>query len=250
MSSLLVLILAAQDAQQAVVDAAKKLADAGNYSFKGEVSMELPDMGGGGGGEPPAPQKFEGKHGEAGTTITTDTQEIVRIKDKTATRPRAEWRVIPAEGEGGEGRRGGGRRGLGGMMGGSRSMKAPHEDLAGVDKNLKDVQDAGKKETVGESECSLYTAKMTDEAARGMFGSGRSMGRMMEEAEFTGKASIWIDGEGRIAKYETTVTILAVMQGNEVEMSTTRTVMIYDVGTTKVEIPEGAKKAIESGEGY
>jgi hypothetical protein len=127
------------------------------------------------------------------------------------------------------------------MFGGmGRNVRAPHEDLAGISDKLKKVDDPGKKETVGEAECSLYEAELTDEAAQGMITGGRGMGRMTEEAEFSGTAKIWLDGEGRITKFETTAVMVAVMQGNEVEISATRTVLIFGVGDTKVESPEGA----------
>lgn len=233
--------------EDAVLEAAKSLQSAKNYSFKGETLTELPDMGGGG-GEAPEPQKFEGKHDtDIGTTILTPTQEIVRYKGRTASRPRAEWRVQPEEGDEG-GRRGGGRRG--GMMGrfGGGAARAPHEDLADLGDKIKSVKGGEKKETVGEDECTLYEAEMTEEAAMAAFGGGGRMGRMMEGAEFDGDLKVWIDGHGRIAKYEARISVFASTEQGDFEMSATRTVMLYAFDETKVEIPDGAKDAIEGGD--
>ena len=232
--------------EDAVLEAAKTFESAKNYSFKGESLMEMPDFGGG--GEEPVPQKFEGKHdADIGTTLLTDTQEIVRYKGHTATRPRAEWRVQPEEGDEGGGRRGGGRRGMMGRMGGG--ARTPQEDLAGLGDKFKSVEGGEKKETVGEDECTLYEAELTEDAAMALFGGGgRGLGRMTEEAEFDGEMKIWIDNQGRIARYETKVAVFASTAQGEFEMTATRTVTIYAVGETKVEIPDGAKDAIDGGD--
>jgi hypothetical protein len=234
---------AAADDKDDLAAAAKKTAEARTYSFKGETNTELPAFGGGGGG-PQGPQKFEGKHdAEAGTHILTDTQEIVKIGKKTATRPRAEWRVTE-EGADPQGGRGGGfGRGMRGMFGGA-AVRAPHEELADFGSKVSKVTKKGSKETLGETECDVFEAELTEEAAKAVVPGGGMLNRI-PDATISGSAKVWVDGDGRIVKYVVKGTVTASFQGNDFEMSSTRTTTIYDVERTKVEIPADAKKAIE-----
>lgn len=238
------LAIVQDDPQQAVLDAAKTLGETKNYSFKGETLTEMPDMGGE--AEPPAPQKFEGKHdADIGTTVLTDTQEIVRYKGRTATCPRAQWRLMPEEGDEGGRRGGGGRRGMFGRGGGG--ARTPSEDFTDFGDKIAKVTGGDKKETIGEDECTLYEAELTEEAAMAAMGGGR-MGRMMEGAEVDGTVKIWVNNSGRIARYETRTTLFASTAQGEFEVTSTRTVTIYAIDETKVEIPDGAKDAIEGGD--
>ena len=236
-----------QDDKDDVASAAKK-SFGSNYSFKGQSLFDMPSFGGGGDREP-TPSKFKGKHdGDVGTHILTETQEIVKVGDKTATRPRATWTVREENPEGG--RRRGGRRGRRGGMFGGRGVNAPHVELNGLGDKLSSAEKTDDTETVGETDCTIYTGKFSEEAAKGFFGGGRMFSRL-EEAEFSAKGKFWLDDEGNLVKYEVKATLVAVIRDNEIEISVTRTVTIYDVGTTKVKIPAGALKAIKGdGEDY
>jgi hypothetical protein len=235
-----------RDDKEDLVNAAKKVADAKSYSFKGETKMELPAIGGQGGGNQD-PQKFEGKHeAEVGTHILTDSQEVVKIGNKTASRPRAEWRVTTDGAEGGDqggGRRGGFGRMLGGMGGRAR---APHEDFKDFGSKLEKVTKSDKKETIGEYECDVYNADLTEDAAKALLPGGGMMGRMQQQAEIEikGKGKFWVM-DGAIVKSELTASLVGSFQGNDFEMSATRTTSIFDIDKTKVTIPEDAKKAID-----
>ena len=235
------------DDKEDLAAAAKKTAEAKSYSFKGETKMEMPNFGGQGGG-PQDPAKFEGKHEDGvGTHILTDQQEIVKIGAKTATRPRAEWRVTDETQQGGGqgGGRGGGFRGMGGMMG-RGSTKAPHEDFKDFGSKLSKASKLDRKETVGEAECDVYSIELTEDATKAMLPGGGMFGRMGQNADitYTGTGKVFV-ADGKIVKYVMKAVVAASIQGQDLEFSTERTTTIYDVDKTKVEIPADAKKAID-----
>ena len=107
------------------------------------------------------------------------------------------------------------------------------------------------KETVGDRECRVYEADFTRESARDMarvlFPMGRWIDRMpIENNKYAGTARIWIDGDGRILKVETSASVTASIQGSDVQLSATRTTTITDYDATKVQIPEEARKILDS----
>lgn len=230
-----------QDAIDSIADAAKMIAKDTNYSFKGEVLTEMPSRGGGGDREP-EPSKYEGRFDpNIGSIMLTATTETVKYKGKTATRPRSEWRVVE---EDGDGRRGGRRGGRFGGMFGMGQMAFPHEDLKKLGKRLKSAEKTRKTENVGRTECSVYKAVFTERGAEDLWGENRMLDSL-EDAEFDGKAKLWIDEDGALLKYEITASFAGYFREREFEMTQTRTVTVYDVGKTKVKIPAGAKTAIE-----
>lgn len=249
------LVCPAQDKDD-IVSAAKKLAEAKNYSFQGvsKFDGQLPFGGGGGGGEQQIPEaKFSGSYdAEKALVMLTDTNEYVKIGKVLVTRPRAEWRVVeeqPAEGGGGR-QFGRGGRGMMGMFG--RAPKAPHEEFADFASKLGSAKKTDKTETVGETDGTIYEADLSEEYAKELNPMSRMLDRMGGGGEVTGKARFWIDADGNLLKIETTSTLSADIQGNAIEISSIRTITIHGVGTTKVEIPAGAKEAIDkkNKEGY
>ncbi len=233
------------DDKEDLAAAAKKTAESKSYSFKGETKTEMPAFGGQGGGAQD-PQKFEGKHEEGvGTHILTDQQEIVKVGAKTASRPRAEWRVTDETQQGQGGGRGAGGRGMAGMMG-RGSTKAPHEDFKDFGAKLAKASKSDKKETVGETECDVYSIELTEDAVKAMLPGGGMFGRMGQNAEitYTGTGKVFV-ADGVILKYVLKAVVSASIQGNDVELTIERTTMIYDIDKTKVELPADAKKAID-----
>ena len=111
-------------------------------------------------------------------------------------------------------------------------MKAPHEALKGIGEKIKDV----KRADSDGGRC--YSGDLTAEAARDFGSGGMAKG---DKAEFTGTAKIWTNGDGVITKYE----IATTMKAKEKDITKTVTVEISDVGSTKYEVPEDAKKALE-----
>ncbi|MBC8002999.1 MAG: hypothetical protein H7X97_10475 [Opitutaceae bacterium] len=59
-----------------------------------------------------------------------------------------------------------------------------------------------------------------------------------------GSVKFWVK-DGSLAKYEYNVQGTMSFGGNSIEINRTTTVEIKDVGTTKVEVPEEAKKKLQ-----
>ncbi|MBI4564084.1 MAG: hypothetical protein HY716_05245 [Planctomycetes bacterium] len=236
----------AQDAKEEFAEAAKKAGAFASYAFEGQTEIELPDMFGAAAGDL-EPQKFEGKfQKDAGTYLRTATHEYVIIDGKIAMRPLAEWKRVEEDEKdpAAQGRMI--QRLFQGL--GFKPMKSPHDLLSKLGAKIKKAKKLDKKEAIGDVECAVLEADLTDDGARqaleDMMPSGRFMGAM-GEAEYSGNAKLWVDPEGRIVKYLIKGTMTRNAGGMELEWSAHRTVTLSDNGSTTVEIPEAAKNAIE-----
>jgi len=92
-----------------------------------------------------------------------------------------------------------------------------------------------------------YSGELTKEAvaARLAFG-GRRNGTEAPPppADAKGTAKFWVK-DGTLSKYEYNVQGTMSFNGNDRQVNRTTTVEITDVGTTKVEVPEDAKKKLQ-----
>jgi hypothetical protein len=243
-------LAALQDDKDEVCAAVEKSVGAESYSWKGASKFEgqLPFGGRGGGGEIPE-SKFSGRHQkDVGTHLLTDAVEFITVGDKTVSRPRGEWRLTGSQ-EGGDRPGGGGRgpggRGMGGMFGMlGGSPRAPHQDLEGLDRKIAKAHKAAGGERVGDADCSVYECELTENAAREAAPFGRFLERL-EDSEVTATLQAFVDAEGRLLKYVLKIKVSASFQGNDFEVSTSRSVTLSDFGSAKVEIPAEAKAALE-----
>ncbi len=134
------------------------------------------------------------------------------------------------------------------MFSGSRAVGAPGADLADLGKKIAKAKKTDKTDKIGEADCSVYEGELTEEAAEEMVKDSMPMGRFMKQAgevTHTGTIKAWVDGDGRIVKYEINAKMSASIQGMDLEMGSTKTVTLSGIDKTKVEIPEEAKKALE-----
>ena len=215
--------LVAADAKEEVTSAAKKLAGADGYSWK---STSESTGGGGGGGGRGRLGPTEGKAAKDGTTYLSmergdNTFEVVVKGEKGAFKGQEGWQSFAEAGEG---------EGRGRFIGAYRNYKAPAaeaQELAAKAKDLKKDGDA-------------YTGQLDAEAVKGLISRGRA------NAEATGsKGSVkfWVK-DGMLSKYEYNVQGTITANNNEREVNRTTVVEIKDVGKTKIELPEEAKKKI------
>ena len=220
-----------------VTDAARKLADAQNYSWKTTTEM----AGGGGGGRFGGPT--EGKAEKGGFTHLSMTRgdntiEVVMKGDKGAVKTPDGWQSFEelqqnADAGGGQGR----GRFMGRML---RNMRAPAQEASEI---------AAKTKEITKSD-DAYTAQLTEEGAkellsfrRGARGGNNAGGNFPEPTDAKGTAKFWVK-DGQLAKYEYNVKGKISFQDQEREIDRTTTVEIKDVGSTKVEVPEEAKKKV------
>jgi hypothetical protein len=217
--------LLAEDPKEAVTNAAKKLGQADNYSWK----QTIENAGGGGFGAGPSEGKTQkGGYTWLSMTMRDNTIEAVKKGDKGAIKGENGWRSLAEASEG--------DRGPGTFMARRiQNFKAPAaqaEELAGKVKELK--QDG---EVVG--------GELTEDGAKSllMFG-GRGGGNGPEISGAKGSVKFWIK-DGMLAKYQSKVKGSISFNGNDRDVDRTTTIEIKDVGSTKLDVPQEAQKKSE-----
>ena len=114
-----------------------------------------------------------------------------------------------------------------------QNLKAPAaqaEELAGKVRELKQDGDA-------------YSGDLTEAGAKSLltFGGRRGGGDGPEISGAKGSVKFWVK-DGMLTKYETKVKGSISFNGNDRDVDRTTTVAISNVGSTKIEVPEDAKK--------
>ena len=205
-----------------ITAAAKKLADKDNYGWKQTVE----NAGGGGFGGGATEGKAE-KEGNIWLSMSMrdNTIEAVKKGEKGAIKTQDGWQSLSEATSGDPGpstfiaRR-------------VQNFKAPAaqaEDLAGTVKELK-------------KDGEVYSGELTEDGAKAqlMFG-GRPGGGGPEVSGAKGSVKFWLK-DGVLAKYEVKVQGKVSFNGNDRDVDRTTTVEIKDIGSTKIQVPEDAKK--------
>lgn len=233
--------------------AAQKLADANNYSWKQTSPPPAAAPGGdnanAGGRRGRGRGGFgfggpvEGKVADGMVMVTTGTgdnaRESITKGDKTVIKTQDGWQtpeeIRAAADANGNGN--GGRRGRGGFFGAAR---APGGQAATLAKYVGDLKEAD----------GAYQGDLSEEGAKGfLMGGGRRGGNGgnggPDISDAKGTAKFWVK-DGNLTKFEYHVTGTISFNGNDRPIDRTVTVEISDVGSTKIAVPEDAKKKLES----
>lgn len=114
-----------------------------------------------------------------------------------------------------------------------RAVRLPHEELERLGKALangKRVEADGAVTITGD-----LTAEVARELAR------------TEDRDLTrgGTATVRLDRTGRVVGYEIAIRVQGTRGNADVDGTVTKAVTVSDVGSTKVEVPAAAKKALE-----
>lgn len=224
------LVAAYAGPKEDVLAAAKKLAEAENYSWKSSSENT-----GGGGGRGFGGGPTEGKAAKDGTVLLSmarrdTTTEAVLKGGKGAVKTQDGWKSL-AELEDSQGGPGGGRFFARTLQNFTAPTKQA-EELAGKVKELKVDGDAIVGDLTEEGAKSLMTF-----GGRGGGGNGPDISGAM------GKVKFWVK-DGVLTKYQTKVSGTVSFNGNDRDIDRTTTVEFKDVGTTKLEVPEEAKKKL------
>lgn len=230
--------LAADAPKDEVQNAAKKLADASGYSWK-QTTENAGGGGGGGGGGRFRPGPTEGQTEKDGFTLLKltrgdNTVEVVLKGGKGAIKTEDGWKSLEEAAQDDGGGQPNPGRFMAMMM---RNFKAPAtqaEELAGKVKELSKSEDA-------------YSGDLTEEGAKSMLMFGRrggGNGNGPEISNAKGSAKFWTK-DGVLSKYEYHVQGTVSFNGNDRDIDRTTTVEIKEIGSTKVDVPEDAKKKLE-----
>ena len=213
-------VLAADSPKDDVVSAAKALADKANYSWKTTVAVTE--------GSRFRPGPTEGKTEKDGvthlkTTFGENTSDSYIKGDKAAASGPDGWQSLAdmenAEGPG---------RFFAGMLKGFKAPAAQAQELANGAKELKKDGDA-------------IAGELTEEAAKPLLTFRRGGGASVSGAK--GSVKFWTK-DGVLSKMEYKVSGKVTFDGNDRDVERTTTTEIKDIGTTKVEVPDEAKKKL------
>ena len=205
-----------------VLNAAKKLAAAANYSWK--TTVVVPES------SQFRPGPTEGKTEKDGFIHVTssfgdNTMHTVLKGEKGAvTNQDGAWQSLAeVEQEEGFGR-------FRAMM--ARALKTPAVQAAELAAGTKELKKDGE----------AYSGDLTEDGAKGFLRFGRGGdGQTVSNAK--GSVKFWVK-DGALTKFEFKVKGSVSFNGNDREVDRATTVEIKDVGTTKVTVPEEAKKKL------
>jgi hypothetical protein len=211
--------------------AAKKLGEQKSYSWK--TTVVVPE------GSQFRPGPTEGKTEKDGFTFLSmsfgdNTAEAVVKGEKGAAKMEGEWRSLAdmAQDTG---------QPAGFMARRLQNYRTPAVEAEEIAAKTKDLKKDGE----------AYSADLTEEGAKDLlrFRGGRrgggGGGGGPEPKNAKGSAKFWVK-DGQLAKYEYKVSGTINFGGEDRDIERTTTVEIKDVGTTKIEVPEEAKKKMGS----
>jgi hypothetical protein len=216
--------------------AAAALGNAANYTWQSTMDM--------GANSPFQPGPTDGKTEKDGYTTVSmsfgDNTSMAVLKGTNAAvqSPDNGWQTAAEATQAGGGG-GGGFNPAMMIVSQVQNLKTPAieaANLAGLAGDLK--ADGGK-----------ITGALTDDGAKSMlsFGGRSRRGGGGAPPEITnpkGTVTFWV-ADGKLTKYQFHVTGSMSFNGNDMEMDRTTTVVISNVGTTKVEVPDDAKKKLQ-----
>ena len=225
--------LLAADLKDDVTAAAKKLADKDNYSWK--QTTENAGGGGFGGGAAEGKAQKDGLVWMSRQGRDNNTIDSFKKGEKGAVKTQDGWQSLAelAAAQGGGGGNGGGPGRF--MAMGMRNFKAPADQAADLASKVKELKKDG--------DC--CGGDLTEEGAKALLSfGGRGGGNGPEISNAKGSVKFWVK-DGVLAKYELKVKGTMSFNGNDRDIDRTTTIEIKDVGTTKIEVPDEAKKKLE-----
>ena len=215
------LLAADSSPKDQVASAVKKLAQAENYSWKS--TMEFGNFGG----------TTEGKTDKEGVIALSmsfgdnTTEAFLKSGKGAVKRADQEWQSLSdliADSEGQRGRAFLARR--------LQNLKSPAVEAADLLSKVKDLKQEGD----------AYSGELTEEGAKDLLLAGRHRGGDAPEPKNAkGTVKFWTK-DVTLTKYELKQQGTITFNGNERDIDGTTTIEIKDIGKTKFEIPEAAKK--------
>jgi hypothetical protein len=223
LSCLVGLSLSAADPKDDIANAAKKL---GKESYSWKTTTESGNFG----------SSAEGKTDKDGLVFLSmkfgdNTTEAYLQSGKGAVKSGDNGWESLSEVSANAGDQPGARRFMARMF---QNFKAPAVQAAELADKCKEL----KKDNAA------YSGDLTEDAAKDFISfGGRRTGNAPEPKNAKGSVKFWLK-DGALTKYELKLSGIVNMNGDDRDIERTTTVEIKDVGTTKVEVPEEAKKKL------
>jgi hypothetical protein len=237
---MLIALFALIQDQAAVAEAARKTEALNSYRFA--VEFDVQGFGDRGGRGSPRIEgtylKEEGLHVRIGEHL-----EVARKGKCTAyAGSDRNWSIVkdepPPEGEGGRDRRDFQKRMI-------RNMRAPHEELHGIDARFKEVKKEGEKGRIDGQDCDVYSGELTPEGAKELVPNRGMIGRM-EKLELQGTARLWVNDRGIIVSARIVVEATGEFRERPFNVTFSRTILLSQIDEARSEIPEEARKLLDS----
>ena len=220
------LLAADSSPKEAVTDAASKLAQQSNYSWKTTTAF---------GNFTGSSEGKSQKDGLVGLTMTfgDNTTEAFLKDGKGAVKSSdQDWQSL-AELASAAGTEPGPRQFLLRLLQNYKAPAAEASDLAGKTKELKKDGEA-------------YASDLTEAGAKELLTfRGRRGGNAPEPKNAKGSVKFWVK-DGLLAKYELKLQGTMTFNGEDRDIDRTTTVEIKDIGTTKVDVPDAAKTKLSA----
>jgi hypothetical protein len=216
--------LLAADSKEEVTAAAKKLGQKDNYSWK--TTLDFGNFS----------TTTEGKVNQEGwaclsMTAGDNTREAYLKGGKAVVKlPEEGWQSL-SELESASGN----ARGRQMLLRRLQNFKTPAEEAANLASKTKEL----KKED------DVYSGDLTEAGAKELLAFGRRRGADAPEPKNAkGSVKFWIK-DGVLTKYELKQSGTVTIGDNERDIDGTTTTEIKEVGSTKIEVPDAAKKKLE-----
>jgi hypothetical protein len=222
LSCLVALSVSAAEPKEDIASAAKRL---GKDSYSWKTTTETGNFN----------SSAEGKADKEGLVSLSmkfgeNTTDAYLQSGKGAVKGENGWESL-SEISGNAGDQPGPRRFMARML---QNFKAPAVQAA----ELLDKCKALKKDDA------TYTGDLTEDAAKDFISfGGRRTGKAPEPKNAKGSVKFWLK-DGTLTKYELKLSGTVNFNGDDRDIDRTTTVEIKDVGATKVEVPEEAKKKL------
>jgi len=205
-----------------IIAAAQKLAQQGNYSLKS--SIEFGNFTGGTEG------KIDKDLVALSTVFGENKTEAFLKGGKGAVKPQdEEWQSL-TELAAAAGNEPGPKMFLVRRL---QTFKVPAEEVKDLAEKTKELKKEGD----------TYSADLTESGAKELLSFGRRGGNAMEPKNAKGSVKFWLK-DGSISKYQLNLQGTMNFNGEDRDIDRTTTYQMKDVGTTKVEVPEAAKKKL------
>jgi hypothetical protein len=228
------LVAADSSPKDDVNGAAKKLSEKSNYSWK--MTMDF------GPNSPFTPGPTMGKTEKGGYTYVTsefndNISEGVLKDKKVAVKTEDGWKSAEEVTGGGGGGGGGGFGNPGAFMARRmQNLKVPAAEVEDLVSKAKELKKEGD----------VFSGDLTEDGAKTLLTTGfrgRGGGQPPQASNAKGSLKFWLK-DGALTKYEYKVSGRREFNGEEIDVERTVTVEIKDVGNTKIEVPEDARKKV------
>lgn len=224
------------DDKEDLKKAAEKTGKVTNYAFKTSTDIE-------GFEGQTFTLEFDGKHDkDAGSLMAGSLPGgagdivIIRKGDRVvAQRDGGDWQSPEDFDDGGQGAH---------IAEFLKTFRLPHEDVKGADKFFKEIKKTAD-EKVGDTKATKYSGDLTDDGLTELNPLGRMLKNLGVEPEISGSGALFVDENGVIVKIEVKITAKIDLNGNEVELTLSRTSRLSGVDGTKVELPKEALEKLE-----